>query len=191
MSRAYFLLRHERSSLKVIIAPRSDLLGSCRIRIWHQAKVDTAKPLVGAATDLNRAESVFVLEKVARRRAASRQLRGSISWQKACHRCHRQAFRLRREVRFSRDSGTSGAINDFRPGQELASDMRSSRVGKAPIPPIRCAGHLRVERKIWPEGHPRAVDEFPTYAGAAGAASLCSWARAARATLRPATTETL
>jgi hypothetical protein len=51
---------------KVIIAPEKRSAWPTSNSLCHQAKVYTAKPLVGVATHLSRDESVFVLEKIAR-----------------------------------------------------------------------------------------------------------------------------
>jgi len=51
---------------KIIIAPEKRSAWLTPNSPWHQARVYTAKPLVGVATHLSRDESVFVLEEVAR-----------------------------------------------------------------------------------------------------------------------------
>jgi hypothetical protein len=58
------------------MAPAKRWLTSNSIR--HQAKVHTAKSLVGVATHLNHDEGVFVLEKVARA-PSRRQLSSLVS----------------------------------------------------------------------------------------------------------------
>src|SRR5262245_5416364 len=69
MSRTYFFP----PTGKVIIAPAKRSAWLASNSIWQQAKVYTAKPLVGVGTHLNRDEVLFAGEGCAKRAASRRR----------------------------------------------------------------------------------------------------------------------